>query len=309
MAARLSVLGEWKSDSAVHECEICRAKFNFGRRRHHCRYCGGIFCDSCSSSFVILQKLHKTRARRVCRTCLSLLSTAQPNASRSCDEAQTQQLHSADANACSCDSDPLTAQSSEAASATFLTPQHGIIPRATDNTAVEDDVDDAESEDEHVSAAVAGVYSSVDDGQPTSSLAFLAALQDNLRYYEDSDVVHVLIYVSATRYQVILVTISEGETMLMLARRLLDTYFRLDSGAFKSISASERDILLQKLRFSSESVIIDSDANAMDVASYCKHLVLSTLPISELQQGHDGDLIRGFFRSELCSEYKEDVMC
>ncbi|ESL07813.1 hypothetical protein TRSC58_04494 [Trypanosoma rangeli SC58] len=97
--------------------------------------------------------------------------------------------------------------------------------------------------------------------------------------------------------------------MLMLASRLLDTYFRLDSGPFKSLSTPERDMLLHKLRFSSESVVIDSDANATDVAFYCKHLVLSTLSISELRQWHDENLIQEFFRSELCDENKEDMIC
>ncbi|RNE99877.1 putative zinc finger protein [Trypanosoma rangeli] len=309
MTSRLSVLGEWKSDSAVRECEICGAKFNFSCRRHHCRYCGGIFCASCSSAFVILHNLHKTKGRRVCRTCLALLSKAPPHANHRCDDTPTQKLQSADVNACACESDPLTAQSSEATSVTFATSRYREIPRVTDRVALEEAIDDVGSDNEDVSTAVAGVYSSVDDGQRTSGLAFLAALQENLRYSEDADVLHVLLYVSSTRYQVILVTVSEGETMLMLASRLLETYFRLDNGPFKSLSTPERDILLHKLRFSSESVLIDSDANATDVAVYCKHLVLSTLSISDLRQWHDENLIQEFFRSELCDEHKEDMIC
>ncbi|KAF8301666.1 putative zinc finger protein [Trypanosoma cruzi] len=135
----------------------------------------------------------------------------------------------------------------------------------------------------------------MDDGQHTGSLAFLAAPQDNLRYSEGSDVIHVLIYVSATRCQVILVTVSDGETVLMLAKRLVDVHLRLDSGSLKSIRTAAREILLQKLRFSSESIVIENEANASDVASHCKHLVLSTLSVSELQHAHDDDPIEGVF--------------
>ncbi|RNC61101.1 hypothetical protein TcCL_ESM01111 [Trypanosoma cruzi] len=73
MTIRLSVVGEWTSDSSIQKCEICEVKFNFGRRRHHCRYCGGIFCASCSSFFVKLQKLHVNKRRRVCRKCFEFL--------------------------------------------------------------------------------------------------------------------------------------------------------------------------------------------------------------------------------------------
>ncbi|KAF8278192.1 putative zinc finger protein [Trypanosoma cruzi] len=135
----------------------------------------------------------------------------------------------------------------------------------------------------------------MDDGQHTGSLAFLAALQDNLRYSEGSDVIHVLIYVSAARCQVILVTVSDGETVLMLAKRLVDVRFRLGRGSLKSIRTAEREILLRKLRFSSESIVIENEANASGVASHCKHLVFLTLSASELQHAHDVILWRVFF--------------
>jgi hypothetical protein len=38
----------WKLDSEVEACEKCRNKFTVLRRRHHCRRCGGIFCDTCT---------------------------------------------------------------------------------------------------------------------------------------------------------------------------------------------------------------------------------------------------------------------
>ncbi|PWV20827.1 hypothetical protein C3747_4g779 [Trypanosoma cruzi] len=311
MSIRLSVLGEWKSDSSVQKCEICEVKFNLGCRRHHCRYCGGIFCASCSSFFVKLQKLHVNKRRRVCHKCFEFLSKTPQATNPSCASVQSHHKELNSVNACNCESDPLTTESAQATTVVSWTPRRGEDRNTAGTFPDVKNADDADldDDDDDVSAAVAGVYSSMDDGQHTGSLAFLAALQDNLRYSEGSDVIHVLIYVSATRYQVILVTVSDGETMLMLARRLVDVYFRLDSGSFKSISTVEREILLQKLRFSSESIVIENEANASDVASHCKHLVLSTLSVSELQRAHGGDPIEGFFRSELCNENKDGMIC
>lgn len=40
----------WKADNEVTVCEGkgCTKKFSFVCRRHHCRRCGGIFCDACT---------------------------------------------------------------------------------------------------------------------------------------------------------------------------------------------------------------------------------------------------------------------
>lgn len=38
----------WVSDSDVKLCPNCAKSFNLGRRRHHCRLCGGIMCHNCS---------------------------------------------------------------------------------------------------------------------------------------------------------------------------------------------------------------------------------------------------------------------
>ena len=39
----------WKLDKEGDKCEGCFKKFEVYRRRHHCRRCGGLFCDTCSS--------------------------------------------------------------------------------------------------------------------------------------------------------------------------------------------------------------------------------------------------------------------
>ena len=57
---------EWMPDSATTSCCRCHSKFTFFRRRHHCRLCRKIFCNSCSS--------HRVSGKRVCFTCNGLLS-------------------------------------------------------------------------------------------------------------------------------------------------------------------------------------------------------------------------------------------
>lgn len=45
----------WESDTDVKECRGCRRKFGFLVRRHHCRCCGLIHCDRCSTSRAYLE--------------------------------------------------------------------------------------------------------------------------------------------------------------------------------------------------------------------------------------------------------------
>lgn len=38
----------WMSDAAVKSCYNCDKEFSLTRRRHHCRFCGQIFCWKCA---------------------------------------------------------------------------------------------------------------------------------------------------------------------------------------------------------------------------------------------------------------------
>ncbi|KAI8334408.1 hypothetical protein BC941DRAFT_356823 [Chlamydoabsidia padenii] len=44
----------WESDRQASECRRCNRRFSFLVRRHHCRRCGQIVCDRCSSHRVRL---------------------------------------------------------------------------------------------------------------------------------------------------------------------------------------------------------------------------------------------------------------
>jgi hypothetical protein len=40
----------WKPDSSTMRCTKCKRKFGVFFRKHHCRSCGFIFCNSCSKT-------------------------------------------------------------------------------------------------------------------------------------------------------------------------------------------------------------------------------------------------------------------
>jgi len=61
----------WEEDSKATNCKFCTKDFNLARRKHHCRNCGGIFCDDCSDNKMKLPS--SAKSVRVCDTCYTLL--------------------------------------------------------------------------------------------------------------------------------------------------------------------------------------------------------------------------------------------
>ncbi|QLG70752.1 hypothetical protein HG535_0A06940 [Zygotorulaspora mrakii] len=57
---------DWVDSDA---CMICSKKFSLLTRRHHCRSCGGVFCQDHSSNFIVLPDLGIYEAVRVCDNC------------------------------------------------------------------------------------------------------------------------------------------------------------------------------------------------------------------------------------------------
>jgi alpha-tubulin suppressor-like RCC1 family protein len=63
----------WVADVEAKECMSCRAGFTFINRKHHCRNCGGIFCNACSSKKIAILRIGITEPVRVCDECYSKL--------------------------------------------------------------------------------------------------------------------------------------------------------------------------------------------------------------------------------------------
>uniref|UniRef100_A0A8C4Z5J4 RUN and FYVE domain containing 1 n=1 Tax=Gadus morhua TaxID=8049 RepID=A0A8C4Z5J4_GADMO len=61
----------WLKDDEATECKHCQKEFSISRRKHHCRNCGDIYCNTCSANELALPSY--PRPVRVCDICHSLL--------------------------------------------------------------------------------------------------------------------------------------------------------------------------------------------------------------------------------------------
>jgi len=64
---------KWRDDSDATNCQGCSAAFSLTIRKHHCRNCGSIFCNDCSSKQAMMEGFKKPQ--RVCDGCSSELGS------------------------------------------------------------------------------------------------------------------------------------------------------------------------------------------------------------------------------------------
>jgi hypothetical protein len=57
----------WMADEKVNKCLRCSIEFGWFTRKHHCRECGNIFCDTCSQYRA--RASGYTESERVCHQC------------------------------------------------------------------------------------------------------------------------------------------------------------------------------------------------------------------------------------------------
>ncbi|KAK3025476.1 hypothetical protein RJ639_041557 [Escallonia herrerae] len=71
---------KWLADSAASACMLCNVRFHpILCSRHHCRFCGGIFCNECSKGRSLLPLKFRTGdPQRVCDVCCVRLEAVQP---------------------------------------------------------------------------------------------------------------------------------------------------------------------------------------------------------------------------------------
>ncbi|GAB2292209.1 Protein free1 [Dionaea muscipula] len=70
----------WVPDEAVSKCTACGTDFSAFVRKHHCRYCGDIFCDKCTQGRVSLAAEENAPPVRVCDRCMASVTPRLSNA-------------------------------------------------------------------------------------------------------------------------------------------------------------------------------------------------------------------------------------
>uniref|UniRef100_A0A915HQ45 Hepatocyte growth factor-regulated tyrosine kinase substrate n=1 Tax=Romanomermis culicivorax TaxID=13658 RepID=A0A915HQ45_ROMCU len=76
---------EWLDSNTCHRCSV---EFGLLTRKHHCRNCGQVFCDKCSSRTLPLPHIGIETDVRVCETCFDVLrnkmasGTSKPSVSK-----------------------------------------------------------------------------------------------------------------------------------------------------------------------------------------------------------------------------------
>ncbi|XP_030622101.1 pleckstrin homology domain-containing family F member 1 [Chanos chanos] len=78
----------WIPDRASDICMRCTERFRVTQRKHHCRYCGFIVCNSCSKGRAVLLHI-SNKPVRVCRPCIVILQeqATRRNRNESLEEA------------------------------------------------------------------------------------------------------------------------------------------------------------------------------------------------------------------------------
>lgn len=84
----------WIPDSLAERCYGCHASFSLVLRRHHCRRCGNVFCDACSSARIPLVSAGFFTPVRVCEKCC--VAAKKAHAKMLEDRMQQQLLQSAE---------------------------------------------------------------------------------------------------------------------------------------------------------------------------------------------------------------------
>ncbi|PVD33089.1 hypothetical protein C0Q70_08538, partial [Pomacea canaliculata] len=70
----------WVPDHVVTHCASCDCPFWLGRRKHHCRNCGKVYCGPCSNYFAPVPAQHLVEPVRLCHRCYGSLHHQGPGA-------------------------------------------------------------------------------------------------------------------------------------------------------------------------------------------------------------------------------------
>ncbi len=60
----------WEHDGNCPQCRACKIAFSMSKRRHHCRGCGGVFCEGCLQSNILIPSKEEP-VDKACPGCCS----------------------------------------------------------------------------------------------------------------------------------------------------------------------------------------------------------------------------------------------
>lgn len=62
----------WQPNEEVQACPDCREAFGWLKRKHHCRICGRVLCDTCCQNAMMIDVLDSWSPSRLCASCHQL---------------------------------------------------------------------------------------------------------------------------------------------------------------------------------------------------------------------------------------------
>jgi hypothetical protein len=85
-------INNWVDDSLILNCQLCNITFRWFERKHHCRACGCVFCNTCCGKFIKIPnfirkpKERSTGLLSIEKLGIGLVATKQGNGERVCNE-------------------------------------------------------------------------------------------------------------------------------------------------------------------------------------------------------------------------------
>ena len=55
---------DWEAEDYVEMCRECESKFELTLWKHHCRACGGVFCENCLQTIQVKNALNGGKSNR-----------------------------------------------------------------------------------------------------------------------------------------------------------------------------------------------------------------------------------------------------
>ncbi|XP_018652339.1 putative zinc finger protein [Schistosoma mansoni] len=142
----------WIPDSEASHCMVCgTTEFNLVHRRHHCRHCGKVVCDKCSTYRWILPYQGSSRVR-VCSVCHTDLSTEKNNSLIRNNQQQYQcEKENSLSSVTTCVTNNKVGVTNETTDNCIITPTYlGDVNMINDELNTESDTDSDTTEDEKV---------------------------------------------------------------------------------------------------------------------------------------------------------------